>query len=195
MLAKGMGARQFATRSALYSAAKELISPDVVPGTPSASDAPGAPAVDPPIAAGQVGVGVGVGAGAGAVKVAGALLKLCSLVLLDAELMPDEEPVADVELLVAVDGTAAAVEPVAAELVLPVDAATVFAVNRSVETDAGDLSVPELEIVTLAACETSGVPDDPAPWTMITAATSAVATRTAFFNVCTPIQRLHCPPN
>ncbi|MDQ1547043.1 MAG: hypothetical protein QOH69_1947 [Actinomycetota bacterium] len=33
-----------------------------------------------------------------------------------------------------------------------------------------------------------------APWIRITVATSAVARITAFFNVCTPIQRLHCPP-
>ena len=37
--------------------------------------------------------------------------------------------------------------------------------------------------------------DGPAPWIRITAATTAVARTTAFFNVCTPIQRLHCPPN
>jgi hypothetical protein len=81
MLAKGMGVRQFATRIALYSDANEAISPEVVPGIPLGSDAPGAPAVEPPIAAGQVGVGAGVGVGEGvgvaAVKVAGVLVNVC----------------------------------------------------------------------------------------------------------------------
>ena len=80
MLAKGIGCRQFATRIALYCDANEAMSADEVPGIPLASDAPGAPAVDPPIAdghagaAGGVGVGVGVGDGAGTVSVAGVVV-------------------------------------------------------------------------------------------------------------------------
>jgi hypothetical protein len=68
MLAKGTGVRQFATRSALYSDAKEARSADVVPGMPLGSDAPGAPGVEPPMAAGHTGAagGVGVGVGVGA---------------------------------------------------------------------------------------------------------------------------------
>jgi len=55
---------QFATRIALYSVANELRSAVVVPGTPSASDAPGAPAVDPLIAEGQAGAETGADGGA-----------------------------------------------------------------------------------------------------------------------------------
>ena len=68
MLAYGTGVKQLATRIALYWAAKEAMSAEVVPGMPLASDAPGAPAVEPPMAAGQVGVGGG-GGGAGGVWV------------------------------------------------------------------------------------------------------------------------------
>jgi hypothetical protein len=48
----------------LYSVANELRSAVVVPGTPSASDAPGAPAVDPLIAEGQAGAETGADGGA-----------------------------------------------------------------------------------------------------------------------------------
>ncbi len=65
MLANGIGVRQLATRSALYSDANEARSAEVVPGIPLASDAPGAPSVEPPMAAGQAGVGVGAGGGGG----------------------------------------------------------------------------------------------------------------------------------
>ena len=66
MLANGIGVRQLATRSALYSDAKAARSAEVVPGMPLGSDAPGAPGVEPPIADGQAGaVGVGVGVGVG----------------------------------------------------------------------------------------------------------------------------------
>ncbi|HEX4400960.1 MAG TPA: hypothetical protein VHZ98_06510 [Galbitalea sp.] len=53
-----------ATRIALYSAAKDARSAEVVPGMPLASDAPGAPGVEPPIADGHTGA-AGAGAGAG----------------------------------------------------------------------------------------------------------------------------------
>jgi hypothetical protein len=48
--------------------------------------------------------------------------------------------------------------------------------------------------VTPPAGEMAGI-EEPVPWMTMTAATIAVAINTAFFNVCTPIQRLHCPPN
>jgi hypothetical protein len=73
MLANGIGVRQLATRSALYSAANELRSADVVPGMPLGSDAPGAPAVEPPMAVGQTGV-AGGGVGAGSTTVAGVVV-------------------------------------------------------------------------------------------------------------------------
>ncbi len=53
-----------ATRSALYSDAKDARSAEVVPGMPLGSDAPGAPDVEPPMADGHTGAaggGVGVG--------------------------------------------------------------------------------------------------------------------------------------
>ncbi|MDQ1547044.1 MAG: hypothetical protein QOH69_1948 [Actinomycetota bacterium] len=65
MFAKGIGVRQFATRIALYCEANDARSADEVPGMPLGSDAPGAPAVDPPIAAGHTGAGGGVGVGVG----------------------------------------------------------------------------------------------------------------------------------
>ena len=65
MFAYGIGARQLATRIALYAEAKEARSEEVVPGMPLGSDAPGAPAVEPPMADGQVGVTGCVGGGVG----------------------------------------------------------------------------------------------------------------------------------
>jgi hypothetical protein len=197
MLANGIGARQLAMRSALYSVANDAMSAELVPGTPLASDAPGAPAVEPPIAAGQVGVGGGVVVAVGAVNVAGALVNVCVLPLasvlaaakLEPELLPPPE----------LDGAEVAVAEVL-ELVAESFAAESAAVSdlglrRPVDAALPELAVAELAIVTLLARDSSGVTDDPAPWTMITAATIAVAINTAFFNVCTPIQRLHCPPN
>ena len=78
MFANGIGVRQFATRIELYCEANKARSADEVPGMPLASDAPGAPAVEPPIAAGHTGAAgwVGVGVGVGRVIVAGALVPL-----------------------------------------------------------------------------------------------------------------------
>jgi hypothetical protein len=73
MFANEIGARQAAMRSALYSVANELMSAVVVPGMPLASEAPGAPAVEPEIAAGQPEGWVGAAA-VGAVYVDGASL-------------------------------------------------------------------------------------------------------------------------
>ncbi len=64
MFANGIGVRQLATRIELYEAANEARSSEVVPGMPLMDEAPGAPAVLPPIAAGQVCTGAG-GGGAG----------------------------------------------------------------------------------------------------------------------------------
>ena len=55
--------------------------------------------------------------------------------------------------------------------------------------------VDELATISALARDEIEDTDGPAPWIRITAATTAVARTTAFFNVCTPIQRLHCPPN
>ena len=85
------------------------------------------------------------------------------------------------------------------------DLATVFVVAAA----AGAVLTPSIadngvsELVEETAFTTTSAPardgaavtDGPAPWIRITAATTAVARTTAFFNVCTPIQRLHCPPN
>jgi hypothetical protein len=84
-----------------------------------------------------------------------------------------------------------AADPVA----LPVEAVTVVPLNSSGAADAAGWFEIALAIVTDCVCDAAGAPDDPDPWTMITAATTAVAKKMTFFNVCTPIQRLHCPPN
>ena len=55
MFANGIGVRQFATRIELYCEANEARSADEVPGMPLASEAPGAPEVEPPIADGHTG--------------------------------------------------------------------------------------------------------------------------------------------
>ena len=121
-----------ATRIALYCAANEAMSEDVVPGMPLASDAPGAPAVDPPIAAGQVGVGVGVGVevGAGtAVTGAGVVVKV----------RPETVALADVADTVVVVGAAVLATAV-------VVAVVVFVV---VETAAG-AALPPRRLVSAA---------------------------------------------
>ena len=56
------------------------------------------------------------------------------------------------------------------------------------------LDATELATISPPACADVAVTAGAAPWIRITAATTAVARTTAFFNVCTPIQRLHCPP-
>jgi hypothetical protein len=65
MFAYGIGVRQLATRIALYWDAKDARSAEVVPGMPLGSDAPGAPAVEPPMADGHVGAAGCVGGGVG----------------------------------------------------------------------------------------------------------------------------------
>lgn len=62
MFERGTGGRQFATRIALNLSAKDCRSDEVVPPTPWADVRPGAPGVEPPIAAGHAG---GAGSGAG----------------------------------------------------------------------------------------------------------------------------------
>jgi hypothetical protein len=207
MFAIGMGARQFATRSELYSVAKALRSAEVVPGIPLGSDAPGAPAVEPPIAAGQVGAAGAAGAATGAVNVVGALTYVCVTVVV-AELA------AALAAVVAVAVTAASaldVETGAAEAevdalsaddaefeadVFATASAAVISFDLRMFLDARLLAgaATELAKVTPFVCTGSGVEDDPAPWARMTAAITALVTNTAFFNVCTPIQRLHCPP-
>ena len=73
MLAYGIGVRQLATRSALYSDAKDARSAEVVPGMPLGSDAPGAPDVEPPMADGHTGA-AGGGVGAGSTTTAGVVV-------------------------------------------------------------------------------------------------------------------------
>ncbi len=56
MLANGTGARQFATRMALYATANDWRSALVVPATPNGEVREGAPAVVPVIAVAHAGV-------------------------------------------------------------------------------------------------------------------------------------------
>jgi hypothetical protein len=191
MLAKGIGCRQLATRIALYCAAKDAMSADEVPGIPLASDAPGAPAVEPPIADGQAGAdgGVGVGVGVGAtVTAAGVVVNVRPDTSALAEVAEIEDPcveVVSVEVVVAGLAPVAAVEAEAGVTLPP----------RNWDKAAEELlGATVLKTMSALACDGATVSDGPAPWISITAATTAVARTTAFFNVCTPIQRLHCPP-
>jgi hypothetical protein len=201
MLANGTGFRQFATRIALYCEAKEARSADEVPGMPLASDAPGAPAVDPPIAGGHTGAGGGVGVGVDVgvevgvgveVTAAGVVVNVRpeTLALVD---------VAETEVPCAVEVAAAAVAvgvEFDVELGVVATAAGAVLLLRSAAS-AAELPAGAAEPATTSALAREGttLPDGPAPWIRITATTTVVARTTAFFNVCTPIQRLHCPPN
>ena len=169
MLAKGTGCRQFATRRALYCDANEAISADEVPGTPLASTAPGAPAVEPPIAAGHVGVGVGVGVGT-EVTAAGVVVNVRpeTLTLVDVA----ETEVAWTAVLELVVGLAAAVAVAVAVAVLdddvaavvpPVDAGAVLT-PRSPES-ASEEPLGALEPATIAPLVRAAtvVTDGPAP--------------------------------
>jgi hypothetical protein len=191
MFAKGIGVRQFATRIALYCEAKDARSADEVPGIPLASDAPGAPAVEPPIADGQVGVGVGAGVGA-AVTGAGVVVNVRPATVALAVVAETE---------VAGAGTGAGAAVVAAEAVVAVVslavvvAAGVVLPPRSWDNASEEpLGAAELATMSTLAREGVTLTAGAAPWIRITVATAAVARNTAFFNVCTPIQRLHCPP-
>jgi hypothetical protein len=203
MLANGIGARQLATRIALYSEANEARSAEVVPGTPLGSDAPGAPAVEPPMADGQAGAagGGGVGACVGGVtgaagfsSAAGVVVNVRTVVLAPASVELTDFGVVETAALdeVAFDEVDGLLDGVDVD---GVAVATDVAVNTCADAASEVLDARESANVRPAACGSVGVTDDPAPWTRRTAATSAVATNTAFFNVCTPIQRLHCPPN
>jgi hypothetical protein len=206
MLANGMGARQLATRIALYCDANEAMSAEEVPGMPLASAAPGAPAVEPPMADGHTGA-AGAGGGVGV-----ELGTFCSIAGVEETLrtVVVEDTVAVVDFVVVVADSVDGVAPVLAEPVpaepagaaepdVPVAAGV--AAETEVGSSASDATVSELsdasELANVrpAAAEMDGVADDPAPWTRRAVATSAVAANTAVFNVCTPIQRLHCPPN
>lgn len=191
MLAKGIGFRQFATRIALYCDANEARSADEVPGIPLASDAPGAPAVDPPIADGHAG-GVGVGVGVGTVNDAGVVVytRPETLAAADAaETVLTGAAAEAPEVVEEVDPVAAFVEPVAAALALPATS------SESAAAEAVD-AVDAVDEATMSALLRDGatVTAGAAPWIKMTVAITAVARNTAFFNVCTPIQRLHCPP-
>jgi hypothetical protein len=198
MFANGIGCRQLATRIALYAAAKAFRSAVVVPGTPSASDAPGAPAVEPLIALGQVGVAGGGVVVTGGATVAGVVVNEWSAIW--AAVLPTVA-LALVVVVVVVVGAAAALDVAADVEALAVDdAARAAGVALPPSIAASSLAVlradgvlatmlaPVLDVGTRVA-------DGSAPAIRITAATTAVARTTAFFNVCTPIQRLHCPPN
>jgi hypothetical protein len=161
---------------------------------PLGSDAPGAPGVEPPIADGQAGaVGVGVGVG-DSLTATGVFVKLWPLTSLLAVVVVNDR-VADVAASDEEDDCAGAagVADVADVVVwLPVSTAAI-ADLLSEEFDNAEAELLAVN-VTPPAREMEGS-EEPVPWMMITAATTAVAINTAFFNVCTPIQRLHCPPN
>jgi hypothetical protein len=186
MFAYGIGCRQFATRIALYFAAKDARSADVVPGIPLASDAPGAPDVDPPIAVGHVGVAGGGGGVGDEVIDAGVVVYVCPAVtLVDfTEVDAAASVCVGVELA---ESFVTFVETTSAGAALPPSNAET-AVKLLPETDV---------LATMSALARVGamMTDGPPPWIRITAATTAVARTIAFFNVCTPIQRLRCPPN
>jgi hypothetical protein len=164
MLANGIGVRQLATRSALYSDAKELRSADVVPGMPLGSDAPGAPAVEPPMADGHTGAaggGVGVGVTSTATGVLVKVRPLTSLlvVVVVNDFVPgvaalddeDEDDCAD-------PGAVADPEDVA--VWLPVSTAAI-ADLLSEELDGAEAELLAA-IVTLLACEMDGI-EEPGP--------------------------------
>ena len=198
MLRKGIGERQCATRIELYCVAKAARSSDVVPGIPLASAAPGAPAVEPLMASGHAGAAGAGGAGAAGAGAAGAgaagagaavvgcgelvELRLAPFVPTAVELPEGrgtDEPGADCpELFLA---TAAATGPD-------------FSSSRCEVSPPALAAADELATMSLLVAECTELIDGPAHWTKMTAATTAVATNTGFFNVCTPIQRLHCPP-
>jgi hypothetical protein len=139
-------------------------------------------------AAGGVGVGVGVGVDVGAtlttagvvVNVRPAVTALALATVADA--VCGTEATGELEAVVA-SGLAA----IAAGTALPPS----IAESALSALDVVDVLATISALVRVAAGDTDG----PAPWIRITAATTAVARTTAFFNVCTPIQRLHCPPN
>ena len=165
MLAKGTGCRQFATRIALYCNANDARSADEVPGMPLASDAPGAPAVEPPIAVGHAGAGgaVGVGVGVGTtVTTAGVVVNVRprTLALVD---------VAETEVPCAVEVAAAAVVVevgVEVEVEVGVEATAAGAVlpPRSAES-AAELPAGAAEPATISALARDGatLTDGPAP--------------------------------
>jgi hypothetical protein len=165
MLAYGIGVRQLATRIALYSDAKEAMSAEVAPGMPLGSDAPGAPAVDPPIAAGQVGaagaVGVGVGVGV-SLTATGVLVKLRSVEPELAAVALSDVPL-DVAAPVedgAEDDVEVEVDPEEVADCAPVSTAAIADLFSAEFDNAGAELVAAN--VTPVACEMDGI-DDPVP--------------------------------
>jgi hypothetical protein len=156
MLAKGMGVRQLATRIALYAEAKEFRSAVVVPGTPSASLAPGAPEVEPPMAVGHVGA---AGAAGGAVTVAGVVVNVRPATAVLAS-------VAETETTGAGDGAAAA-GAVAVVVVAVVTGATSAGTDVPLRNALNSLCVVctdgELATISTLACDGTAVTDGPAP--------------------------------
>jgi hypothetical protein len=167
MLAYGIGVRQLATRIALYSDAKEAMSAEVAPGMPLGSDAPGAPAVDPPIAAGQVGAAGAVGGGVGVgvsltatgvlVKVRSVEPELAAVALSDVPL-DVAAPVEDGDD--AKDDVDVDVDPDEVAGCAPVSTAAI-ADLFSTEFDSAGAELAAAN-VTPVACEMDGI-DDPVP--------------------------------
>lgn len=146
MLANGIGARQLATRSALYSVANEAMSALVVPGMPLGSDAPGAPAVEPPMADGHTGAaGATTGGGVGAIcSVAGVVVKVRVGVDVLASVAPTVVVVAVDEL-----DDDALVEPLAAEAEVapldPIEPVLSAAAGADVATEVGPSTLGAVE--------------------------------------------------